>query len=209
LHTAEIAPAIVGALEQIAAAIDVDGGLLVEFAESPEASVVHAWAAHDTTLNSGEAALPAWLLGRLVRHEVVNITRSDDWPHDQRPWAERAGARSILGVPVIIAGQLVCALMVWTRRAPHVWSDPVVERMGLIAEILGVAVQRCRHETALQASLATIERLNARLEADNVYLKEEIWGGESRRGPRTSCNRSSNTRGPATFASWRTLSSGP
>ena len=35
-------------------------------------------------------------------------------------------------------------------------------------------MQRRRHENALRTSVAEIERLNARLEADNVYLKEEI-----------------------------------
>ncbi len=37
--------------------------------------------------------------------------------------------------------------------------------------------RRCsarRHETALRANVTVIEQLNARLEADNVYLKEEI-----------------------------------
>ena len=36
------------------------------------------------------------------------------------------------------------------------------------------ALQRGRHESALRANVAIIEQLNARLEADNVYLKEEI-----------------------------------
>jgi transcriptional regulator with GAF, ATPase, and Fis domain len=171
-----IAPAIVTALEQVAAAIDVDGGLLVEFAESQGTGVSHAWPDPCVTFDSrsGDGSLPSWVLDRLSRHEVVNITRAEDLPREPRAWADRVGARSILGVPVLVAGQLVCALIVWTRRSPRLWPEPVIERVGLIAEILGVAVQRCRHEMALQASLATIERLNARLEADNVYLKEEI-----------------------------------
>ena len=49
-----------------------------------------------------------------------------------------------------------------------------MERVRLIAEIFGVALQRCRQETALRASVATIEQLNARLAADNDYLQEEI-----------------------------------
>ncbi len=43
-----------------------------------------------------------------------------------------------------------------------------------MSEILGAALQRLRHENALRSNVAEIERLNARLEADNVYLKEEI-----------------------------------
>ena len=49
-----------------------------------------------------------------------------------------------------------------------------IERLQLLAEILGAALQRCRHENALRAGLAEIERLNAQLQADNRYLKEEI-----------------------------------
>jgi transcriptional regulator with GAF, ATPase, and Fis domain len=114
------------------------------------------------------------MLDRFARHEVVTVTRTDDLSREQRAWTVRVGARSILGVPVLIAGQLVCALTLWSRRSARPWPDPVVERVRLMAEILGAALQRCRHEAALEASLATIERLNARLEADNVYLKEEI-----------------------------------
>ena len=50
----------------------------------------------------------------------------------------------------------------------------MIERLQLLAEILGTALQRCRHENALRAGLVEIERLNARLQADNSYLKEEI-----------------------------------
>jgi len=44
----------------------------------------------------------------------------------------------------------------------------------LLSEILGSALQRERHERALRSNVAMIEGLNARLEADNTYLKDEI-----------------------------------
>ena len=88
--------------------------------------------------------------------------------------ARHRGDRSGLGVPIVVAEEVVCALVLWSRRSSRGWSEPVLERVRLIAEILAVALQRCRQETALRASVATIERLNARLAADNVYLQEEI-----------------------------------
>ena len=60
------------------------------------------------------------------------------------------------------------------RAVPRRWPQPLVERLQLLSEILGAALQRRRHESALRANVTVIERLNARLEADNVYLKEEI-----------------------------------
>ena len=69
---------------------------------------------------------------------------------------------------------MVCALVIDNGRLSRRWPEPLVERLQLASEILGAALQRCRQENALRSSVAEIERLNARLEADNVYLKEEI-----------------------------------
>jgi transcriptional regulator with GAF, ATPase, and Fis domain len=59
-------------------------------------------------------------------------------------------------------------------RFPRRWSPALVERLQLVAEILGSGLQRERNDRTLRANVAMIEQLNARLEADNVYLKEEI-----------------------------------
>ena len=77
-------------------------------------------------------------------------------------------------MPASVAGRVVCALVLASGRLTRRWPQPLVERLQLVSEILGAALQRRRHENALRANVAEIERLNARLEADNVYLKEEI-----------------------------------
>src|SRR6188768_506473 len=86
-----------------------------------------------------------------------------------QPWR---GA--LLGVPASVAGRVMCALVINSTRVTRRWPPALVERLRLISEIFGAALQRCQHESALRSSVAEIERLNARLEADNVYLKEEI-----------------------------------
>ena len=57
---------------------------------------------------------------------------------------------------------------------PRRWPQPLVERLQLLAEILGAALQRMRPESDRRSSVDVIAQLNARLEADNAYLKEEI-----------------------------------
>jgi transcriptional regulator with GAF, ATPase, and Fis domain len=79
-----------------------------------------------------------------------------------------------MGVPASVAGRVVCGLVLASRRLTRRWPQPLVERLQLVSEILGAALQRRSHETALLANVVEIERLNARLEADNVCLKEEI-----------------------------------
>jgi formate hydrogenlyase transcriptional activator len=176
LHVEEIAPAIVGSLEQMARATDVDGSALLEFAEGSAIREVFNWPSGQTTFDplGFHGCPPQWLRDRLARHEVVTVSRVEDLPIEEREEARRLGGWSGLGVPIEVGGQVICAVVVWSRRSPRRWSEPVVERIRLIAEIFGSALQRCRHETALRASLATIKRLNARLAADNVYLQEEI-----------------------------------
>ena len=172
LHVEEIAPAIVGALEQTGRAIDVDACALIEFTEGA-IGAMHTWPSAEATF--GEAGCPPrWLVDKLTRREVVAIPGIEGAPRAGRDGVHPAEDRAGLSVPVVVAEQVVCALVICGRQSAPRWSDPVVERVRLIAEIFGVALQRCRQETALRASVATIERLNARLAADNDYLQEEI-----------------------------------
>ena len=69
------------------------------------------------------------------------------WPPSDHSSQARAG--SILGVPASVAGQVVCALVIDSGRLTRRWPQPLVERLQLIAEILGAALQRGRHESAL------------------------------------------------------------
>ena len=80
----------------------------------------------------------------------------------------------MLAVPALVAGRVVCALVLQNSRLTRRWSQPLIERLQLVAAILGSALQCRSHETAIRSSMAEIQRLNARLEADNVCLKEEI-----------------------------------
>ena len=74
----------------------------------------------------------------------------------------------------MVAGRVVCALVLQNSRLTRRWPQPLIERLQLVAAILGSALQCRSHETAIRSSMAEIQRLNARLEADNVCLKEEI-----------------------------------
>ena len=92
----------------------------------------------------------------------------------ERDFARRTGLTSSLAVPVLLGGRCTCALIVASIQRREQWRAPLHDRVRLVAEIAGTALQRTRQEAALRASLAEIERLNSRLAADNVCLKEEI-----------------------------------
>ena len=174
----EIGPAVGAALQCVAAATRVQG---CQFLELSESGIARTHLPTRTTNAEVEqhqpSAPPEWLLARLQRGEVVAISRAEDLPREARAIREQTGgtgACCILGVPVSMAGRVVFALVLDSDRVTRRWPQPLIERLQLVSEILGAAWQRHRHECALRSSVAEIERLNARLEADNVYLKEEI-----------------------------------
>ena len=185
MHVDDINQAIAQALQRVAAETHADSCQLLEFSELGAVARAHVPIRPANTNDAREqpardreqAPVPDWLVHRLARGEVVAISRPDEFPAEAmaaRLRARHTGPMSLLGVPASVAGQSVCALVLENARLPRRWPQPLVERLQLVSEILGAALQRRRHENALRSSVAEIERLNARLEADNVYLKEEI-----------------------------------
>jgi formate hydrogenlyase transcriptional activator len=173
LRVENLVPALGAALDEIALAMCVDSCRLIEFSDDGSLAREHSPTgarAQAEGRNSGRT--DGWLIERLTRGEVVAISRPEDFPRDALA-ARRGGLGSVLALPGWVAGQVVCGLVVDMPR-PHRWPQPMVERLRLVVEILAAALQRWRSENALRAGLAEIERLNARLQADNSYLKEEI-----------------------------------
>jgi formate hydrogenlyase transcriptional activator len=174
-------PVIAEALGAIAAAVHVDGCQLLEFGDAGAVARVHPFTAATNEPGAGSQppAPEAWLVERLVRGEIVDSSRPDDLPREaieSRDRARHTGVYSVLAVPASMGGQVVCALVIDSVGFPRRWPPVLIERLQLLSEILGAALQRGRHESALRANVAVIEGLNARLQADNVYLKEEIQG---------------------------------
>ncbi|MET0214674.1 MAG: sigma 54-interacting transcriptional regulator, partial [Vicinamibacterales bacterium] len=179
LHLEEILPTIASTLGQIAEIVSVDACRLIEFAEGGAIAREHFPATPRNVVPKSNPLSGGvrWLIERLARGEVIAISRPEDLPQDAmaaREHVRRTGVCSVLGVPVSIAGQVVCAFVIDSVRTSRRWPQHLVERLQLLAEIMGVALQRARHEQALRASVEEVQRLNVRLEAANDCLKEEI-----------------------------------
>jgi transcriptional regulator with GAF, ATPase, and Fis domain len=155
VHHEDIETGVADALRQVAAELGVEDCQLVEFAESGAVSRTHVPAADRDDVPNDRARLAHRLIERLQHGQLVETD-------------------AIIGVPASVAGRVICAIVIAGTRLQAQWRPALIERLQLLCEILGAALQRGRHESALRANVAVIERLNARLEADNVYLKEEI-----------------------------------
>jgi formate hydrogenlyase transcriptional activator len=170
--------AIAEALAEIGAAMRVESCRLLEFADFTNAPKLHGATGTSAPADGGAAFEPDdWLVDRLRRGELVSIARPEDLPREalmSSPQARLARPYSLLAAPASSGGKVICALIVDSGRVARHWPAAVVERLQLLSEILAAALQRERHENAIRANVTVVEQLNARLEADNVYLKEEI-----------------------------------
>jgi formate hydrogenlyase transcriptional activator len=172
--------AIEATLRSIVETLDVDRSTLFELSDNGDTvEALYFWARPDAApLGLPEAQGMRWYLERLRRGEMVRIGEVErDVPPEaaaERNYARQTGMKSSLAIPVSIGGVCRFALAVGTFRHRREWPEPLVERVRLIAQIIAAALQRRRHELALRASLAEIERLNRRLQAENLYLQEEI-----------------------------------
>jgi transcriptional regulator with GAF, ATPase, and Fis domain len=179
LHSGDLTAALAYALEQVCVVLNVDRATLIELDESSAVRAFHTRGRSPVDAVGSEvdpAAWP-WILDQVSSGGTVAIRGYDDWPPaalSEREYARRTNLMSTLAVPITIAGRCIGALAVASPQRYREWSLATQDRARLIGEIIGGALQRNRQEAALRASLAEIERLNSRLTADNVCLKEEI-----------------------------------
>jgi formate hydrogenlyase transcriptional activator len=180
LSADELPSAIQSTLQRVVEALDVDRSTVMELSKAENViESMHFWARPGIPpLELADLEAVPWFLDRLRHGETVRLADAErDLPPEataERAYARRAGQKSLLTIPVSLDGRLVSALSVGTFRHSRNWPEPLVERVRLIAQIIGAALQRRRHELALRESLAEIERLNRRLQAENRYLDEEV-----------------------------------
>lgn len=98
----------------------------------------HDWRAPGipSTVISDCAGL-AWLAERLVARSIVNVGRaigSPAQPHADLPKLQEAGARSLLAIPIVSAGEVSGAFVLGSAHEDRAWPDTMVTGVKLIGE---------------------------------------------------------------------------
>jgi formate hydrogenlyase transcriptional activator len=109
--------------------------------------------------------------------ETVKWSSFDDIPVEAKnlkQTATRIGTKSALAVPISFAGSLTGVLNVCTTRVHRTWPDELIPRLRLFGEVFINALMRKQSEEKLKKALSEIKELKEQIEADYLYLKEEI-----------------------------------
>ncbi|TWJ18718.1 sigma 54-interacting transcriptional regulator [Geobacter argillaceus] len=121
--------------------------------------------------------IPVWM--NMVRKgEVFRISDSEELPDEfwrERKYCKEAGGiKSIMFIPASVGGTIVGTITFVSYRNKVEWPDELIQRLRLLWEIFANAVERKRADQKIQDALAEIKELKDRLEAENIYLRDQI-----------------------------------
>jgi formate hydrogenlyase transcriptional activator len=169
------------ALHDLCAFLGTDRATLLEFSDDGASlAPSHSWARPpaEPYANPLFRREVPWYHAQLLRGETIRLERMPDQlpteAREERGVVLTMGIKSILTTPIAVGGHFVCALSTATFREQRAWSDATVARVRSVGQILASAIHRQRVEAELVAQLAEIRQLQAHLEAENAYLREEV-----------------------------------
>jgi formate hydrogenlyase transcriptional activator len=120
----------------------------------------------------------SWFSEQIRQGKIIALARVPDGLPDkaeaEKQSCLRMGIKSTLIIPLARVEWGISALTLTTFRSHRAWESELVQRTQLIGEILVNALARQRSEESLKASFLEIERLTEQLQAENLYLQEEV-----------------------------------
>jgi transcriptional regulator with GAF, ATPase, and Fis domain len=110
------------------------------------------------------------VLDGMVCHYGQNVCAL--FPHDRDLFS--LGAESYVGLPILSAAGKVIAHLVVLDEKPMPEDTRAMAVLKIFAARAGAELERLQAEEELHGALAEVEMLKNRLQAENVYLQEEI-----------------------------------
>jgi transcriptional regulator with GAF, ATPase, and Fis domain len=124
-----------------------------------------------------DEAVPVWTSmvrqGKMFRVSDVDELPDNQW-REKKYCKEHGGIKSFLFIPLNVGGT-ICGLMSFASyRVQRSWPDDLIQRLRLLWDIFGNALERKRADQEIQKGILEIEQLKNRLEAENIFLRDQI-----------------------------------
>ena len=91
-----------------------------------------------------------------------------------RSTLEKFNVKSLLIIPLVVVGKAVGGLSTGRLHEQQDWTDQDVDDLTVFAELFANFVLRLKSRVELKETMKKLEEATERLEAENVYLRQEI-----------------------------------
>ncbi|NOX67750.1 MAG: AAA domain-containing protein [Gammaproteobacteria bacterium] len=118
----------------------------------------------------------SWSAAQLLRGETVAIDVVANMPDvvKDKLLMTRLGVKSIAVVPVVIGGDVVGVCGFASIHEEIQWSEQLLKDIELLSSLLSNVVNRMNVKKSLDDALDELRLARDRLQAENVYLRQEI-----------------------------------
>lgn len=164
----EVDAAIERGLHRIAAFLDLDRATLWELdADGISLRASHSWSADGTCEpQKGDLVTMPWMIATIRANEPVRVARLDELPNEaaiDKATLALQSTRSLLMVPIRVAGAVTEAISFATIRRVREWPSEFVPRIRLVGEVLAAALRAERDQSALahMARVSVLGQLSA------------------------------------------------
>ena len=110
--------------------------------------------------------------GRVVA--IVNVDETDEKQATDRANLAKMGIRSIAAIPLMVSGAVFGAASFACDKSSCAWSEQELKDLRVFADMIANFVLRVRSRRALDDAMGRLQKASDRLEAENVYLREEV-----------------------------------
>lgn len=160
--------------------LDMKVGTVAQLSEDQtKARFTHTWAAGGLDMLPIRPAASdfPWVFDQIKRGNVVRFTNVEELPDEaskDRQLFKKVGSICHISIPLSVGGTVVGALSFSSRFPGEAWPDSYVERYKLLGDVFANALMRKRSDKALEKAFQEINALKEQLEAENVYLREQV-----------------------------------
>ncbi|MBE2242932.1 MAG: GAF domain-containing protein [Burkholderiaceae bacterium] len=157
------------AQRQVCECLGLDASLLWQWTDDPSARlrVTHMHrplaAPPAPTQSEARAAFP-WIYEHVLAGKMYAHATLDDLPPEaacDKASLQRYGVKSNVGLPLRVGGGAPLGLLTFnTMREPRAWTDAIIKRLQLVAQIFATALARKDAHALAQVRLCQLAHLN-------------------------------------------------
>jgi len=129
---------------------------------------------HDETVTMADFP---YISEQLLQNNDIHIDDVDALPERfkaDKEGLQKTNVKSYAAIPLAVGGEIVGLSSLAHRSSKRAWTDEDISELRVFSDLFANYIHRLKAQRALDEALSGLRHATARLEAENVYLRQEI-----------------------------------